>query len=198
MHLVSITPGRMCRPCSRSPRRGGLPKPPIAAMRPSVMAMSPRPRHPDDHGADFRWYQIVDSWVLSTRFAETDIARPCSRYLSVLRCHVISGAGVSQELAKELPRELRANLQKNFLRELLMKAAFLPRPRRGQGQRHRRPRLSQWPLTTTYAASPGLGRSPLLTPQGKDHGGFPDHRSAFGHGGGFLIDCPRALAQGFC
>src|SRR4030088_838760 len=43
---------------------------------------------------------------------------------------------------------------------------------------------------------PGLGRfGALLTPQGKIIVDFLITEAASGHGGGFLIDCPRALAQ---
>ena len=44
---------------------------------------------------------------------------------------------------------------------------------------------------------PGLGRfGALLTPQGKIMVDFLIAEAPAGHGGGFLIDCPRALAQG--
>ncbi len=43
---------------------------------------------------------------------------------------------------------------------------------------------------------PGLGRfGALLTPQGKITADFLITEAPSGHGGGFLIDCPRALAQ---
>src|SRR5271169_2911646 len=43
---------------------------------------------------------------------------------------------------------------------------------------------------------PGLGRfGALLTPQGKIIVDFLITEAPAGHGGGFLIDCPRALAQ---
>ena len=45
---------------------------------------------------------------------------------------------------------------------------------------------------------PGFGRfAALLTPQGKIIVDFLITEIPSGHGGGFLIDCPRALAQGF-
>ena len=45
---------------------------------------------------------------------------------------------------------------------------------------------------------PGLGRfGALLTPQGKIYADFLITEVASGHGGGFLFDCPLALAQGF-
>src|SRR6266508_3650745 len=44
---------------------------------------------------------------------------------------------------------------------------------------------------------PGLGRfGALLTPQGKITVDFLITEAPSGHGGGFLIDCPRPLAQG--
>src|ERR1700709_2746887 len=44
---------------------------------------------------------------------------------------------------------------------------------------------------------PGLGRfGALLTPQGKIVVDFLITEAPSGHGGGFLIDCPRALALG--
>ena len=54
-------------------------------------------------------------------------------------------------------------------------------------------------LVTTDVAPlrPGLGRfGALLTPQGKIIVDFMITEAPSGHGGGFLIDCPRALAQG--
>jgi folate-binding protein YgfZ len=54
-------------------------------------------------------------------------------------------------------------------------------------------------LVTTDVAllRPGLGRfGALLTPQGKITVDFLITEAPSGHGGGFLIDCPRALAQG--
>src|SRR6476620_4317466 len=54
-------------------------------------------------------------------------------------------------------------------------------------------------LITTDATllRPGLGRfGALLTPQGKITVDFLVTEAPSGHGGGFLIDCPRALAQG--
>jgi folate-binding protein YgfZ len=53
-------------------------------------------------------------------------------------------------------------------------------------------------LVTTDATllGPGLGRfGALLTPQGKIIVDFLITEAPAGHGGGFLIDCPRALAQ---
>ena len=54
-------------------------------------------------------------------------------------------------------------------------------------------------LVTTDATllRPGLGRfGALLTPQGKITVDFLITEAPAGHGGGFLIDCPRALAPG--
>src|SRR3954463_8151234 len=53
-------------------------------------------------------------------------------------------------------------------------------------------------LVTTDVAlvQPGLGRfGALLTPQGKITVDFLITEAPAGHGGGFLLDCPRALAQ---
>ena len=54
-------------------------------------------------------------------------------------------------------------------------------------------------VTTDVAAlRPGQGRfGALLTPQGKIIVDFLITEAPLGDGGGFLIDCPRALAQGF-
>ena len=44
---------------------------------------------------------------------------------------------------------------------------------------------------------PGLGRfGALLTPQGKIIVDFLITEAPAGHGGGFLIDCPKPLAEG--
>src|SRR5271154_2339077 len=53
-------------------------------------------------------------------------------------------------------------------------------------------------LVTTDATrlQPGVGRfGALLTPQGKIMVDFLITEAPAGHGGGFLIDCPKALAQ---
>ena len=51
--------------------------------------------------------------------------------------------------------------------------------------------------TDVTLAGPGLGRfGALLTPQGKIVVDFLITEAPSGHGGGLLIDCPRALAQG--
>jgi len=50
--------------------------------------------------------------------------------------------------------------------------------------------------TDVGLVQPGLGRfGALLTPQGKIVADFLITEAPSGHGGGFLIDCPRALAQ---
>jgi folate-binding protein YgfZ len=50
--------------------------------------------------------------------------------------------------------------------------------------------------TDTTLLRPGLGRfGALLTPQGKITVDFLITEAPSGHGGGFLIDCPKALAQ---
>src|ERR1700759_2588825 len=50
--------------------------------------------------------------------------------------------------------------------------------------------------TDTTRLQPGLGRfGALLTPQGKIIIDFLITEAPAGHGGGFLIDCPRPLAQ---
>jgi folate-binding protein YgfZ len=50
--------------------------------------------------------------------------------------------------------------------------------------------------TDVMLLRPGLGRfGALLTPQGKIITDFLITEAPSGHGGGFLIDCPRALAQ---
>jgi folate-binding protein YgfZ len=50
--------------------------------------------------------------------------------------------------------------------------------------------------TDVTLLQPGLGRfGALLTPQGKITVDFLIAEAPAGHGGGFLIDCPRALAQ---
>jgi len=78
-----------------------------------------------------------------------------------------------------------------------MKAAFLPD--RGvvkvSGE-DARDFLNGLVTTDTTLLRPGLGRfGALLTPQGKIIVDFLITEAPPGHGGGFLIDCPRALAQ---
>jgi folate-binding protein YgfZ len=79
-----------------------------------------------------------------------------------------------------------------------MKAAFLPD--RGvvkvSGEDARN-FLNGLVTTDVTQLAPGLGRfGALLTPQGKIIVDFLITEAPSGHGGGFLIDCPRALAQG--
>jgi len=90
------------------------------------------------------------------------------------------------------------NFKKNFARELLMKAAILPD--RGvvkvSGEDARN-FLNGLVTTDVTLLRPGLGRfGALLTPQGKITVDFLVTEAPSGHGGGFLIDCARALAQG--
>src|SRR3978361_2087454 len=78
-----------------------------------------------------------------------------------------------------------------------MKAAFLPD--RGVvkvGGADARGFLNGLVTTDIDLIQPGLGRfGALLTPQGKITVDFLITEAPAGHGGGFLIDCPRALAQ---
>src|SRR6201996_9867399 len=78
-----------------------------------------------------------------------------------------------------------------------MKAAFLPDRGvvkvAGDGARDF---LNGLVPTDTALLQPGLGRfGALLTPQGKITVDFLITEAPAGHGGGFLLDCPRALAQ---
>src|ERR1700694_5943635 len=78
-----------------------------------------------------------------------------------------------------------------------MKAAFLP----DRGVVKVRPNdardfLNGLVTTDVTLLRPNLGRfAALLTPQGKIIADFLITEAPSGHGGGFLIDCPRALAQ---
>jgi len=79
-----------------------------------------------------------------------------------------------------------------------MKAAFLPDRGvvkvSGEDARNFLNGLVTTDLTLLH---PGLGRfGALLTPQGKIAVDFLITEAPPGHGGGFLLDCPRALAQG--
>jgi folate-binding Fe-S cluster repair protein YgfZ len=78
-----------------------------------------------------------------------------------------------------------------------MKAAFLPD--RGVVKVHgedARNFLNGLVTTDATKLAPGLGRfGALLTPQGKIIVDFLITEAPAGDGGGFLIDCPRALAQ---
>jgi tRNA-modifying protein YgfZ len=79
-----------------------------------------------------------------------------------------------------------------------MKAAFLPD--RGVvkvGGEDARNFLNGLVTTDVTLVRPGLGRfGALLTPQGKITIDFIITEAPAGHGGGFLIDAPRALAKG--
>jgi tRNA-modifying protein YgfZ len=79
-----------------------------------------------------------------------------------------------------------------------MKAAFLPD--RGVVKvsgADARDFLNGLVTTDLTLLRPGLGRfGALLTPQGKITVDFLVTEAPAGHGGGFLIDCPRALARG--
>jgi folate-binding protein YgfZ len=79
-----------------------------------------------------------------------------------------------------------------------MKAAFLPD--RGVvkvGGEDARSFLNGLVTTDVTLLRPGFGRfGALLTPQGKITVDFLITEAPAGEGGGFLIDCPRALAQG--
>jgi tRNA-modifying protein YgfZ len=79
-----------------------------------------------------------------------------------------------------------------------MKAAFLPD--RGVvkvGGEDARNFLNGLVTTDLTLLGPGLGRfGALLTPQGKITTDFLITEAPAGHGGGFLIELPRALAQG--
>jgi folate-binding protein YgfZ len=80
-----------------------------------------------------------------------------------------------------------------------MKAAFLPDRGvvkvSGEGARDF---LNGLVTTDVTLLRPGLGGfGALLTPQGKIVVDFLITEAPSGHGGGFLIDCPRALAQSF-
>src|SRR5665647_3188734 len=109
---------------------------------------------------------------------------PCSRHLSALTCHVISSSGVSPRTCKRIREKLR------------MKAAFLPD--RGVVKvsgADARDFLNGLVTTDVTLLRPGLGRfGALLTPQGKIVTDFLITEAPSGHGGGFLIDCPRAQA----
>jgi folate-binding protein YgfZ len=78
-----------------------------------------------------------------------------------------------------------------------MKAAFLPDRGvvRVSGEDARN-FLNGLVTTDVTQLAPGLGRfGALLTPQGKIVVDFLITEAPSGHGGGFLLDCPRALAQ---
>src|SRR6201995_4871473 len=79
-----------------------------------------------------------------------------------------------------------------------MKAAFLPDRcvSKGSGA-DARDFLNGLVTSDVTLVRPGLGRfGALLTPQGKIVADFLITEAPAGHGGGFLIDAPRALAPG--
>jgi len=81
-------------------------------------------------------------------------------------------------------------------RDFYMKAAFLPDRGvlkvNGEGARDF---LNGLVTTDITLLQPGLARfGALLTPQGKIVADFLITEAPGGHGGGFLVDCPRALA----
>src|SRR6202171_4929976 len=78
-----------------------------------------------------------------------------------------------------------------------MKAAFLPdRGVLKVSGGDARDFLNGLVTTDVTLLRPGLGRfGALLTPQGKITADFLITEAPSGHGGGFVIDCPRALAQ---
>src|ERR1700761_6628335 len=94
-----------------------------------------------------------------------------------------------------MPRCLRLN--KNFKSSPRMQAAFLPD--RGVVKvagEDARNFLNGLVTTDVTELAPGLGRfGALLTPQGKITVDFLITEAPAGHGGGFLIDCPKPLAQ---
>jgi folate-binding protein YgfZ len=87
-------------------------------------------------------------------------------------------------------------LNKNFKSSRLMKAAFLPD--RGVVKvagEDARNFLNGLVTTDVTQLAPSLGRfGALLTPQGKITVDFLITEAPEGHGGGFLLDCPRPLA----
>src|SRR6201997_4003158 len=131
--------------------------------------------------------------------------RSCSEHLSALPSVVICGTPVSpgnwrsklDPRQQNLQNGWQENLAKNLAREPGMKAAFLPD--RGvvkvSGSEARN-FLNGLVTTDVSLLHPGLGRfGALLTPQGKITVDFLITEAPGGHGGGFLIDCPRPLAQ---
>src|SRR6202012_4964539 len=108
---------------------------------------------------------------------------------------------VRRTLAAYVPLQHQLTGFQQELEEKLrdMKAAFLPD--RGvvkvSGEDARN-FLNGLVTTDVTLLAPGQGRfGALLTPQGKIVIDFLITEAPAGHGGGFLIDCPRALAQAF-
>ena len=94
--------------------------------------------------------------------------------------------------------ERNQNFNSREPHEIMMQAAFLPD--RGvvkvSGEDARN-FLNGLVTTDLTELKPGLARfGALLTPQGKIIVDFLITEAPTGHGGGFLFDCPRALAQG--
>src|SRR5439155_12495791 len=89
----------------------------------------------------------------------------------------------------------RCNMSQEIL---VMKAAFLPdRGAVKVGGEDARNFLNGLVTSDVTLLRPGLGRfGALLTPQGKITIDFLITEAPAGHGGGFLIDAPRALAKG--
>jgi len=85
----------------------------------------------------------------------------------------------------------------NVTREIYMKAAFLPDRGVVKVSGNDAGNFLNGLVTTDVARlQPGEGRfGALLTPQGKIIVDFLITEAPSGHGGGFLIDCPKALAQ---
>jgi tRNA-modifying protein YgfZ len=102
--------------------------------------------------------------------------------------------------APAFPQETaeKPRIATRIAREIEMKAAFLPD--RGVVKvsgADARDFLNGLVTTDVTLLRPGLGRfGALLTPQGKITTDFLITEAPSGHGDGFLIDCPRALAQG--
>src|SRR3954470_3311856 len=171
---VSITPGRMCRPLqSTISAAPAEPSAPMAAMRPPEMPISRTPSP--------SWLTTVPAFRIVSNMLVIACLQagrsPCDPHCSGLRCAVTSGVGVSPEK--------------------FMKAAFLPD--RGVVKVNGEDAgnfLNGLVTTDTGLVRPGLARfGALLTPQGKITVDFLITEAPAGHGGGFLLDCPRALAQ---
>ena len=132
-----------------------------------------------DHGAGLQNHVVGsghDSWVFTFQHA----GRPTGPRAGL----------VVYVLAAYVP-------QQHVARDFCMKTTFLPD--RGvvkvSGE-SARDFLNGLVTTDLTLLRPGLGRfGALLTPQGKIVADFLITEAPAGHGGGFLIDCPRALAQ---
>src|SRR3954468_4475489 len=174
---VSITPGRMCNPLQSivSPAEA-CPRPSIAAIRPPVTPMSRTPSP--------SWLTTVpDFKITSKRW----VMGPHVRFPRVEEA--VPGLVVAA-MAAYVPLQ-------QVTRDSCMKAAFLPD--RGvvkvSGEDARN-FLNGLVTADVGLVQPGLARfGALLTPQGKITVDFLITEAPAGHGGGFLLDCPRALAQ---